>query len=326
MSTRDVFRAVILAAGKSKRMKSRVSKIMHDVLGKPIIQYVVEAVQIPEVEEILVVVGPHNQAEVKGILGNSVRYVLQEEQLGTAHALQVCQPALKDYHGQLLVLVGDAPFLTREVIEKLVQYHRAHTDVAATLLTAIYETPPPYGRVVRDATGRVIKIVEDKDADEEIKKIREVSTSHYAFDADIVLPLLKEIKNDNAQGEYYLPDVIELLIQKGHNVAALPVDDPFTTFGINTRQDLIRGIAEMRKRIVRRWLDAGVTILDPETTFIDTTVEIGTDTVIYPFTHLEKHTRIGENCRIGPFVYLSGAYVPDGDVIVGNIRKSPRSG
>ncbi len=321
MSTREVFRAVILAAGKSKRMKSQVSKIMHDVLGKPIIRYVVEAVQLPAVEEILVVVGPHNHQAVRQVLGDSVRYVIQEQQLGTAHALQVCEDALSDFHGQLLVLVGDAPFLTRQVMEQLVTYHRDHPEVAATLLTAIYETPPPYGRVVRDATGQVVRIVEDKDADEEIKKIKEVSTSHYAFDKDTVFPLLKEIRNDNAQGEYYLPDVIGLLIQRGHRVAALPVDDPFTTFGINTRRDLVTGIAEMRRRIVDRWLDAGVTILDPQTTFIDSTVEIGADTIIYPFTHLEKGTRIGKGCRIGPFVYLSRAHVPDGEVVVGRLKK-----
>ncbi len=321
MGERQKFRAIILAAGKSKRMKSRVSKIMHDVLGKPIIRYVVDAVQIPEVEEIIVVVGPHNKESVARALGNSVRYVVQEEQLGTGHALQVCAPILQDYHGQILVLVGDAPFLTAEVVQNLVRFHRSHPDVAATLLTAIYETPPPYGRIVRDDQGNVVKIVEEKDASPEIRKIREVNTSHYAFDKDIVFPLLREIKNDNVQGEYYLTDVIGLLIERGYSVAALSVDDPFTTFGINTRRDLIQGIAEMRRRIIDHWLDSGVTILDPETTFIDSTVEIGTDTIIYPFTHLEKGTRIGAGCRIGPFVYLSSAHVPDGEVIVGTIRK-----
>ncbi len=321
MSTRDLFRAVILAAGKSKRMKSQVSKIMHDVLGKPIIQYVVEAVQIPAVEEILVVVGPHNHEAVREVLKDTVRYVVQKEQLGTGHALLVCEEALKHFHGQLLVLVGDAPFLTRHVMEQLITYHQSHPEVAATLLTAVYDTPPPYGRVVRNANGKVLRIVEDKDADAETKKIKEVSTSHYAFDKDTVFPLLKEIRNDNAQGEYYLPDVIGLLIQQGHAVAALPVDDPFTTFGINTRRDLVKGIAEMRRRIIDKWLDAGVTILDPKTTFIDTTVEIGADTIIYPFTHLEKGTRIGSGCRIGPFVYLSQAHISDGEEIIGRVKK-----
>ena len=321
MSSRRVFQAVILAAGKSKRMKSRVSKILHDVLGKPIIRYVVEAVQIPAVEKIIVVVGPHNHAAVRQVLGDSVYYVIQEEPLGTAHALMVCEEALKDYHGQLLVLVGDAPFLTCQVMQHLVTYHQAHPQVAATLLTAIYETPPPYGRVVRDARGKVVRIIEDKDADVEARKIKEVSTSHYAFNKDTVFPLLKDIRNNNVQGEYYLPDVIELLIQRGYQVATLPVDDPFTAFGINTRRDLITGIAEMRRRIIDRWLDAGVTILDPHTTFIDSTVEIGADTIIYPFTHLEKGTRIGSGCRIGPFVYLSQAHVPDGQEIIGRLKK-----
>ncbi len=322
MSRRNVFRAVILAAGKSKRMKSHISKIMHDVLGKPIIQYVIEAVQHPLVEKIYVVVGRHNHHQVEQILGDAVTYVIQEEQLGTAHALQVCEPYLSNYDGQLLVLVGDAPFLTREVIHHLITFHQTHKTVAATLLTAIYDSPPPYGRIVRDAAGNVMRIVEEKDADETIRRIKEVSTSHFAFDAPVVFPLLKEISNDNAQHEYYLPDVIELLVNRGYRVETVPVDDPFITFGINTRRDLVEGIARMRQRIIQKWLDNGVTILDPNTTFIDSTVQIGRDTVIYPFTLLEKGTRIGEECRIGPFVYLSGQKIENGETIIAQIQPS----
>ncbi len=306
---------MILAAGKSKRMKSDKSKVLHQLMGKTLIEYVVEALETDAVEEIGLVAGPHNISELKEQLGERVKYILQERQLGTGHAVLSAKDWLSGFDGNLLVVVGDAPFLEREIVERLVnmQVEGGH---AAVFLTTVYEeSPPPYGRVVRSDDGRVLRIVEEKDADDTEKKIREVSTSHYCFDWRKTEKVLDKLGNDNAQGEYYLPDVIALLINSGEKVETLCVDDKLITFGINSREDMAYAAREMKERILKKWSARSVTIVDPNTTFIDATVAIGSDSEILPFTYLSGNTKIGRKCKIGPFTRIVNSKIEDNHCI-----------
>lgn len=235
MKTRSVM-AVILAAGKGTRMKSDKAKVLHTILGKPLVSYVIDACRDGGVERIMLVIG-HQADRVREVIGDGVAYALQEQQLGTGHALLTAAKAAGDYSGDVLVLVGDAPFLTGEILARLVSRHR-DTGAAATMMTAIIDPPPAYGRIVRDNTGKVVRIVEERDATDEEKRITEVNTSHYCFDADRVFPLLSRLGTDNDQGEYYLTDIIELLTARGEPVETLSVDDPDVLKGINTVAEL----------------------------------------------------------------------------------------
>jgi bifunctional UDP-N-acetylglucosamine pyrophosphorylase/glucosamine-1-phosphate N-acetyltransferase len=231
-------RALILAAGKGKRMKSKRSKVLHEIAGKSLIEYVVDALDIKEIARTGVIVSEQNIEEMKEVLGNRVDYIIQEEQLGTANAVLSAENWLYGFDGKIVVVVGDAPFLNKRTVTRLLTYFEKK-EYACLLLSAIYNIPPAYGRVVRNEKGALIKIVEEKDASEEEKKINEVSSSHYCFDKAKLFSALKQVKNENIQGEYYLPDVIEIFIKNDELVEALPVRDPMITFGINNEEDLL---------------------------------------------------------------------------------------
>lgn len=230
-------RALILAAGKGKRMKSDRSKVMHELAGKTLIEYVVDALDIDEISGIGVIVSEHNINDIRNVLGDRVEYIVQKEQLGTGHAVLSAENWLGKFEGKVVVAVGDAPFLDRETVRGLIT-HFENKKFACVLLSAIYDDPPAYGRVVRNESGDLVKIVEDKDASDQEKKIKEVSSSHYCFDRAKLFSALKQVKNENEQNEYYLPDVIEIFIKTGEFVEALPVRNPLITFGINSREDL----------------------------------------------------------------------------------------
>jgi bifunctional UDP-N-acetylglucosamine pyrophosphorylase/glucosamine-1-phosphate N-acetyltransferase len=232
-------RALILAAGKGQRMQSNKSKVLHEIKGKSLIEYVVNALVIDEIERIGVVVSEQNIGEIKKLLGSRVDYVIQKEQLGTGHAVLSAQSWLSDFIGKLVVVVGDAPFLEKQTIRDMLTEFESK-DATCILLSAIYTEPPAYGRIVRNEKGKLMKIVEEKDASDEEIKIKEVSSSHYCFDKSKLFSALKKIKNENAQREYYLPDVIEIFIRNGEYVEALPVSDPMITYGINSQEDLLK--------------------------------------------------------------------------------------
>jgi bifunctional UDP-N-acetylglucosamine pyrophosphorylase/glucosamine-1-phosphate N-acetyltransferase len=229
--------SVILAAGKGTRMKSQKAKVVMQILKKPMVRYVVDACIGAGVKRNIVVVG-HQAREVTKAAGEDCEFVVQKEQLGTAHALMQARELLKGYAGDVVVLVGDAPLITSKIIGGLIRHHQK-TGADATLITAYFENPPPYGRILRDKNGKVIKITEELDADESVKAIKEVNSSHYCFKAEVVLPLLSEIKNDNVKKEYYLTDIVEILNKHGYKVETYQVDDPRLILGINTYDEFL---------------------------------------------------------------------------------------
>jgi bifunctional UDP-N-acetylglucosamine pyrophosphorylase/glucosamine-1-phosphate N-acetyltransferase len=299
--------AIILAAGKGVRMQSSLPKVLHPLMGKPIVSYVIEAVKKARVSRTILVVG-HQADLVQKTLGTEYEYVEQTQQLGTGHALMTAAENLTGYKGDLLVLAGDTPFLTGQILRKLIDRHQK-TNAVATLMTAIIEPPPAYGRIIRDQSGHLLRIVEERDASPDEKKITEVNTSHYCFQAKKVLPLLSSLNSQNDQGEYYLTDIIQLLAQQDDKVETLTTKDPNVLIGINSRVHLIECHQYYQKQIVRKWIQRGVTFLDPESIYIEPTVKIGQDTIIYPSTTLTGKTSIGRGCIIGPEVKLADAKI-----------------
>jgi bifunctional UDP-N-acetylglucosamine pyrophosphorylase/glucosamine-1-phosphate N-acetyltransferase len=232
-------RALILAAGKGKRMNSEKTKVLHDLNGKSLIEYVVNALDITKIERTGVIVSEQNIEEIRNVLGERVDYIIQKEQLGTGHAVLSAENWLEGFEGKILVVVGDAPFLNTYTVRNLLDEFDSK-NYTCLLLSAIYDNPPAYGRIVRNQDGSLVKIVEERDANDKEKSIKEVSSSHYCFDKSKLFDALRQIENENVQAEYYLPDVIEIFIQKGEKVEALPVSDPMITYGINSPEDLLR--------------------------------------------------------------------------------------
>lgn len=303
--------ALILAAGKSTRMKSKRPKALHMLLGKPLLGWAVEAVQGAGASRTVLVVG-HQADQVKEMIGPELEYLLQAEQKGTGHAVQMAESLLEDWDGPLLVLPGDTPLVSDSLLEALIAHHM-HSGAAATLLTAILDDAGAYGRVVRSSeTGRVQAIVEARDASPEQLALREIGTSIYAFEPRSLFHSLRQITPQNAQGEYYLTDVIAHLAGQGQIVEALVSPDADVVRGINTRPELVELRQVLQARVHQAHGLAGVTILDPLTTHIDATVKIGLDTTIYPYTILSGVTDIGEDCEIGPGARISDSRLGNG--------------
>ncbi|HHV61514.1 MAG TPA: bifunctional UDP-N-acetylglucosamine diphosphorylase/glucosamine-1-phosphate N-acetyltransferase GlmU [Firmicutes bacterium] len=311
--------AVILAAGLGKRMKSKLPKVMHKLCGQPIIRYAVRVAKGAGAARVIVVVG-HGREAVEAELGSEVEYAYQEEQLGTAHAVMQAREAIEGYMRlcsrdagtcDVLVMAGDMPLLETRDIVRLVGEHREN-GADATILSAIFDSPVDFGRVIRDSQGNVIRIVEERDASPEEAAIREMNTSIYCFRAASLFECLKRIDASNAQKEYYLTDTIGILAGMGKKVHAVIARDSATVKGINSRRQLAEAEAILRDRIRHRLMDEGVTMIDPGTTFIDEGVTIGRDTIIYPLSFIEGSTSIGEDCVIGPNVRLRDVKVGNG--------------
>ena len=307
--------AVILAAGKGTRMKSRLPKVLHKICGQPMIAYVLNAVEKAGIKKIVVVTGHGNQ-RVAQVVGESAAIALQSEQLGTGHALLQAGPFLADFQGDILVVCGDTPLITPATLAGLAAEH-ASAGAAATVLTAEVDDPRGYGRVQRDAGGRVARIVEEKDATTEEKRVREINTGIYCFSAAGLFEALAGLTPANAQGEYYLTDIVGLYVEKGLLVRAVTVKDPGEVAGINDRLQLAGAEHAIRYRVLEDLMLSGVTVIDPASTFVDRGVQIGPDTVIYPYTMIEGNTVVGEDCSVGPGTRLVDARVGD-DVNIQN--------
>lgn len=301
--------AVILAAGKGTRMKSALPKVLHQVGGKPMVQQVLDAAKFAGADKNVVIIGFGAQS-VADTLAGQAEFVVQSEQLGTGHAVMQAKGKLAEFAGTVMVLCGDTPLLTGQLLKALYTEHSAQ-QAAATVLTAVMPDPAGYGRVIRSASGQVEKIVEHKDATPDELAVSEINTGIYCFEAQELLQALEGLTCDNAQGEYYLTDVMAILNRQGQKVWAVKAADYRETLGINSRSQLAEAEGIIRRRKLDQLMADGVTIMDPNSTFIDAQVEIGPDTVIYPFTWIEGQSKIGANAAIGPNSRLTNAVVGD---------------
>ncbi len=308
--------AVILAAGKGTRLKSDLPKVLHEVCGRPMLAWVLDACREAGIGHRVCVVG-HGMQRVLDAFADetSVEWVEQTEQLGTGHAVMVCRDKLVDRFDHAVVCCGDGPLVRAETLRTLLERHLS-ADAALTLATAELDDPTGYGRIVRDEAGRLVGIVEERDCTDEQRKIREINPSYYAFRVADLFEALERIDNNNAKGEYYLTDTVGVLIGLGRRVQAVTAVPAEDVLGINSRRDLARVNAIMRDRINARWMDAGVTLVDPATVWIDPRAEIGRDTVIRPCVTIEHDVVIGRDCTIGPLVHLpAGSRIADGSVV-----------
>jgi len=290
-------KTIILAAGEGSRMRSQKPKVLHQVCGENILNYVIAVSEASGIAEIGVIVG--FQAElVKESLSPQIATYFQPEQLGTGHAVLQALPFFEALQGNLIVLVGDAPLIRPETLTSLIMAHETG-GYAATVLTAEFEEPAGYGRMIKNRSGELLKIVEEKDAAAAEKQIKEINSGMYCFDAQALILALAELKTDNVQGEYYLTDVIEILRKMGKTAGTYVTPDPEDIQAINSRVQLAEAEAVMRKRINHKLMDAGVTIIDPATTYVGARVRVGQDTILYPGVILEGATEIGKDCVIG---------------------------
>lgn len=305
--------AVILAAGQGTRMKSKLYKVLHPVCGKPMVQHVVDQVAKLHIDHIVTIIG-HGADLVKSQLGEQVSYALQAEQLGTAHAVLQAKELLEDKEGITLVVCGDTPLIKAETMEALFLHHQ-NTNAKATVLTAWTDDPTGYGRIIRNTDGYVEKIVEHKDASNEERLIKEINTGTYCFDNKALFKALDHVSNENVQGEYYLPDVIEILKHSGEIVSAFQTEEFEETLGVNDRVALSKAESILKKRINEFHMRNGVTIIDPDHTYIGSDVEIGQDTILQPGTILMGKTKISSDCIIGPNSEIKDCQVGEGTVI-----------
>lgn len=316
-----MFTSVILAAGMGTRMKSKMPKVLHKVCGKPLSKWVIDASKAAGADKVCAVVG-HKAETVKEVLGDVCEFALQTEQKGTGHAVMQAIDVIKNSKGEVVILNGDTPLITAETINKAIEYHKNNGN-QATVITAILDDATGYGRIVRDNDGSVLKIVEQKDASKEEKKINEVNSGMYVFDAQSLVYALDKITPNNAQGEYYLTDTLEILLSAGKKIGGYAISDNDEIRGINDRVQLNEAEKIMQKRINEYHMRNGVTMRNPESVYIEDGVEIGNDTEICQNVTIKSGTKIGSDCVIGSGSMLDRAVIHDGvDVLSSVILES----
>lgn len=316
--------AVVLAAGQGTRMKSSLYKVLHPVCGKPMVEHVIDHIGEFGADRIVTIVG-HGAEMVEEKLGTKSEYVLQEVQAGTAHAVQQAEALLGELEGTTLVVCGDTPLIRSETMQALIAHHN-ESGAKATILTAIAENPTGYGRIIRGSDGQVLRNIEQKDATDEERTVKEINTGTYCFDNRALFDTLKKVKNDNAQGEYYLPDVVGILQSENELVAAYIAEDFNETIGVNDRVVLAEAERVMRSRIAEMHMRNGVTIINPETTYISADAKIGRDTILQPGTMIEGNSIIGEDCKIGPNSQIVDSVIGDGTTVHSSVILSSRIG
>ncbi len=311
--------AIILAAGKSTRMMSRRSKVLHEVCGKPMLDFVLQACFEAGCGRAMVVVG-HGKDEVMARYAaeTKIDWVEQAQQLGTGHAARMCEPYLKRQRGDVIILAGDGPLITADVLKGLVQAHR-DDKAAASMATAVLDDPTGYGRVIRDASGAFLEIVEQVDATPAQREIREVFPSLYCVRSEELVHALGQLKNENKKSEYYLTDIFGILCQAGRRVLAVNAVSASDVLAVNSREEQAQVDAIMQGRIQRQLRRGGVSIASGANVYVEAGVMIGQDTTLSPFTFVGRDSRIGQGCAIGPFAMVPrDSVVPDGSVIAGN--------
>jgi bifunctional UDP-N-acetylglucosamine pyrophosphorylase/glucosamine-1-phosphate N-acetyltransferase len=313
-----------LAAGESTRMVTQLPKVLHDVCGRPMLAYVLDACRQASIDKMYVVIGYGKELVIEKFKdADDVCWVEQAEQKGTAHAVMCCKEQLVDFNGQVLILCGDGPLLRTETLKELIEKHEKEKS-AVTLATMVLDEPYGYGRIVRDKRGNIQEIIEERDCSEEQRAIREVNPSYYCFEKEVLFEVLEKVRPDNVKNEYYLTDAVRLILSMGRKACAVQAVRPQDALSVNSRQQLAEVNEVMQKRIQKKLMSQGVTIVSPVNTWIDAQARIGQDTIIEPFTCIRGEVEVGRNCRIGPFVYLTeGTVLPD-NVVLG--ESTPATG
>ena len=298
-------------------MNTKLAKVLHEVCGRPMLAYVLDACRKAGVKKIFVIVGfGAEQVQEHFAHAEDIVWVRQDQQLGTGHAVACCREHLKDFDGQVLVLCGDGPLIRTHTLKALIDKHESGQS-AATLATAVLDDPTGYGRIVRDPYGNMQGIIEDSDCTPSQRAIKEINPSNYLFNCKILLDALEQVKPNNVKKEYYLTDAVSGIIATGHKVEAITAVSPDEAVGVNSRAQLSAASKIMQRRIQRRLMEDGVTIVDPDNTWIDARAQIGQDTVIEPFTYIHGEVKIGRDCRIGPFAFLRHGTTLENDVVLG---------
>ncbi|MBQ4646741.1 MAG: NTP transferase domain-containing protein [Candidatus Gastranaerophilales bacterium] len=301
-------RAIVLGAGKGTRMRSNLPKVLHEIFAKPLIGWVLDSINnLPCQNESIVIIG-HGAHDVEEYLNHNYKYAkttLQKEQLGTGHAVAQALPLLHEYRGTVLITCGDTPLITTKTLTKLIKYHHENNS-DLTVMTTKFDNPTGYGRILRSATDEVLKIVEEKDASDSVKEIKEVNTGVYCLEWAKIRKAFNELSNNNAQGEYYLTDIVKWARHNQYKVLGYQCEDSDEIYGINSRQNLAIATSIMRKKYLDELMEKGVTIVDPDSTYISPDTSIGMDTTIFPNTYIEGKNKIAKKCKIGPMAHLRG--------------------
>lgn len=318
-------KSVILAAGKGTRMKSETPKVLHKIFDKTLLGYVLDSVKFAS--EAFVIVG-HKAEEVTELVNKNYSFaktVLQTPQLGTGHAVSMVCPELETFDGLVVILCGDTPLVREKTLKNFVDEHiKSGADL--TVMSTIFENPTNYGRIIRSANGALEKIVEEKDADAAQKAVKEVNAGIYCLNWSKIKPAFSQLTSSNAQGEYYLTDIIEWANRQGLSVQASVLEDCDEIYGINSRENLAEATRLLNQRKLHELMVAGVTIVDPSSTWISQDTEIGADTVVFPGTYIEgSNNKIGRNCKIGPFAHLRGDVEIADNVKIGNFVEVKKS-
>lgn len=309
--------AIILAAGRSTRMVTDMPKVLHQVCGRPMLAYVLDACREAGIGRMCIVVGHRKDDVIEEFQDETgIEWVEQAEQKGTGHAAMMCRDALADFEGNVLVIAGDMPLLRAETLELLVDRHEKE-HAAVTLATAVLEDPAGYGRIIRDEFGNLQGIIEESDCTEAQRRIREINPSYYCFEKQRLFEAMAQVRPDNVKGEYYITDALRILVQSGHRAMAISAVAAEDAMGINSREDLSRVSRVMQNRIQRKLMAEGVTIVDPPNTWIDARAVIGQDSIIHPFSYIHGRVTIGKRCSVGPFAYLREGTELAEDVVVG---------
>ena len=301
---------IILAAGQGTRMKSALPKVLHPIAGRPLFVHGLTTAQRLAPARVAVIIGHGADLVRQSYHGKDIAWVIQERQLGTGHAVRCAEALFKDFSGDVLILSGDVPLIQENTLRDMVERHRTQ-NAAATLLTAALDRPTGYGRVMRDATGNITGTVEEKDASDAQKQVCEVNAGIYVASSSFLFDALSKLTNHNQQSEYYLPDIIAIGLSQGQKIETVHVADAREMMGVNTREELAYMEKNLRESINRKWMLAGVTLKDPDTTYIDESVTIGKDTVIGPNTQLRGKTIIGERCRIDGTAFITDVEIDD---------------